>query len=141
MVGIFIRKIRKAGVADMDIKEFAQTLNNRQYGYPQFTKEELEIAKENGFVIVYGASDDLIEFEGAIQDEGSCFDGGTVWFNRERVTDGPITTAEKSIEALWCKEDDITWTYKTDIPHETFMIYEDDEKYCRGIVFDIEDVK
>lgn len=124
----------------MDIKEFAQVLDSRQYGYPQFTKEELEIAKENGFVIVCGASDDLMEFYGAITDEGDCFDGGTVWFNRERVTDGPITTAERCIEALWCKEDDITWTYKTDIPHETFMIYEDDEKYCRGIVFDIKNV-
>ena len=44
------------------------------------------------------------------------------------------------IKALWCKEDDITWTYKTDIPHETFMIYEDDEAYCRGIVFLINDL-
>lgn len=124
----------------MDIKEFAQMLDNRQYGYSQFAKEEIQIAKDSGFVIVCGASDDLMEFYGAITDEGDCFDGATVWFNRERVTDGPITTAGRCIEALWCKEDDITWTYKTDISHETFMIYEDDEKYCRGIVFRIEDV-
>lgn len=94
----------------MNIKEYAQKLDNRQYGYPQFTKEELLIAKDNGFVIVCGASDDLMEFYGAITDEGDCFEGGTVWFNRERVTDGPITTAEKCIEALWGEEDDITWT-------------------------------
>ena len=37
----------------MDIKEFAQMLDNREYGYPQFTKEEIQIAKENGFVIVW----------------------------------------------------------------------------------------
>ena len=124
----------------MDIKEFANVLDNREYGYPQFTKEEIQIAKDNGFVIVYGASDDLIEFDGAISDEGDCFDGGLVWFNRERVTDRPISVAERCIEALWRKEDDIAWTYKTDIPHETFMIYEDGEKYCRGIVFRIEEV-
>ena len=35
----------------------------------------------------------------------------------------------------------ITWCYKTDIPHETFMIYDDGEPYCRGIVFSIEDLK
>ena len=35
----------------------------------------------------------------------------------------------------------IAWTYRTDIPHETFMIYEDGEPYCRGIVFNIDDVK
>ncbi len=133
MVEVIYRKDKS-----MDIKEFVKMLDNREYGFPQFTKEELQIAKENGFVIVYGASDDLMEFSGAITDEGDCFDGGVVWFNKERVTDGPITTAERCIEALWCKEDDITWTYKTDIPHETFIIYEDGEAYCRGIVFSLE---
>lgn len=132
----------------MDIKEFAQMLDGRQYAYPQFTEEELQTAKENGFVIVCGASDDLMEFEGAIYDEAGCYEGGEVWFNRHSVTaDGPITTAERCIEALWCDKDAldengevITWTYKTDIPHETFMIYEDDELYCRAIVFKLEDV-
>ena len=45
----------------MMLKEFAQKLNGREYGWPQFTKEELAIAKENGFIIVHGASDDLME--------------------------------------------------------------------------------
>lgn len=132
----------------MDIKEFAQLLDDRQYDHPQFTEEELQIAKENGFVIVHGASDDLMEFEGAIYDEAGCYEGGDVWLNRQGVTaDEPITTSERCIEALWCDKevlDDngqvITWTYKTDIPHETFMIYEDDEPYCRAIVFKLEDV-
>lgn len=30
---------------------------------------------------------------------------------------------------------DVTWTYKTDIPHETFNIHDDNELYCTGIVF------
>lgn len=124
----------------MEIKEFAQMINGKQYGYPQFTKEELQIAKDNGFVIVYGASDDLMEFDGAIQGEGGCYDGGTVWFDRNRVYNGDGTAGDRCIEALWCTEDDITWTYKTDIPHETFMIYEGDEAYCRGIVFSINDL-
>ena len=62
----------------MDIKEFAKSISGKERGYPQFTKEEIGIAKENGFVIVYGESDDLIEFRGAIDDEGGCFDGGEV---------------------------------------------------------------
>lgn len=124
----------------MELKEFATMLNNREYDYPQFTKEELQIAKENGFVIVCGASDDLMEFYGAITSEGNCFDGGVVWFNKDGVIDAPATTGDKSIEALWCKEDDVTWTYKTDIPHETFMIFDQDEKYCKGIVFSIADL-
>ncbi len=50
------------------------------------------------------------------------------------------------ITAIWDGDTDengqlITWTYKTDIPHETYMIYEDGEPYCRGIVFSIENLK
>lgn len=131
----------------MEIKEFLQMINEKQYGYPQFTKEELRIAKDNGFVIVCGASDDLMEFYGAITDEGDCFDGGAVWLNKDRVVDAPATTGDRCIEALWCDGEAkdkngeiITWTYKTDIPHETFMVYEDNEPYCRGIVFSINDL-
>ena len=129
----------------MELNQFAEMLNGKEYGYPQFTKEELQIAKDNGFVIVYGASDDLMEFEGAITGEGDCYDGGTVWFNKERVIDAPTTRGDRCIEALWCDKNSndgngniITWTYKTDIPHETFIIYEDGESYCKGIVFEID---
>lgn len=128
----------------MDLKDFAKMINGKQYGFPQFTKEEIQAAKDNGFVIVCGASDDLMEFEGAITSEGDCYEGGTVWFNNQGVIDGPAVTGDRCIEALWCDPDakdadgrQITWSYKTDIPHETFMIYEDDEIYCRGIVFEV----
>lgn len=124
----------------MEIKEFANMIDGKQYGYPQFTKEELEIAKQNGFVIVYGASDDLMEFDGAVYGECGCYGGGEAWVDRNGVYNCPITVGDMCIKSLWCKEDDITWTYKTDIPHETFMIYEDDEAYCRGIVFSINDL-
>lgn len=131
----------------MNIKEFSKSISGKEYGYPQFTKEEIETAKENGFVIVCGASDDLMEFEGAIRNEIGCYDGGTTWVKGDRVNDAPIVAGEKAIKAIWCgaeKDDcgnEITWTYETEIPHETFMIYEDGEPYCRGIAFSIDDVK
>lgn len=131
----------------MDIKEFAKSINGKEYGYPQFTKEEIETAKENGFVIVYGASDDLMEFEGVIRDEAGCFEGGTVWISGDRIMDAPTLVGEKAIKAIWCgneKDKDgqrITWTYETDIPHETFLIHEGGEPYCRGIVFCMDDVE
>lgn len=135
----------------MDIKEFAKSISGKEYGYPQFTKEENETAKENGFVIVYGASDDLMEFEGAIRDEGGCFDGGRVYFNKTEVCQdesdrSAFDNYSNSINAVWDRDTDengklITWTYETEIPHETFMIYEGGEPYCRGIVFSIDDVK
>ena len=131
----------------MTVKEYAEMLNGREYGYPQFTKEEIQIAKENGFVIVYGASDDLMEFEGALYDEAGCFDGGTVYVCETGVIEYG-STETKHIEAVWCDTErkdtfgnTITWTYKTDIPHETFMIYDNDKPYCEAIVFSIDDIR
>lgn len=130
----------------MEIKEFAEMINGKQYGYPQFSKEEIALAKENQFVIVYGASDDLMEFDGAIYDEGGCFDGGKIYFDHNGVSED--NTKCNCITALWCDKNakdnngnQITWTYQTDIPHETFMIYENEESYCRGIIFHINDIK
>lgn len=86
------------------------------------------IAKGNGLVVVFGASDDLCEIRGAEDDEIDCFGGGEA------------TIAGTKIKINWCK-DGYSWTYDTDIPHECFDVYEDGEKYCRGIVFSISDVK
>ncbi|PPK77514.1 hypothetical protein BXY41_11653 [Lacrimispora xylanisolvens] len=130
----------------MDKKELAQLINGREYGYEIF-RDVRRAAIDAGLVIVSGASDDLIEFDGAIYDEGGCFDGGKVFFDRTGVSQDGLELANY-IEALWCDKaaldengNMITWTYKTDIPHETFMIYENEEPYCRGIVFDLADVK
>lgn len=134
----------------MDIKEFAKSISGKEYGYPQFTKEEIETAKENGFVIAYCCSGDFMEFEGAIQDEGGCLDGGKVYFNKTEVCQDETDRSgfdnySNCITALWCENEEngkpICWSYETEIPHETFMIYEGGEPYCRGVVFSIDDVK
>lgn len=132
----------------MTLKDFADSLNGKQYGYPQFTEKEVQLAKEHGFVIVCGASDDLMEFNGAIYDEAGCFDGGQVWINKNGIVDINTTTESCCIEAVWFdktrKTDNgmvIPWTYRTDIVKETFMIYEEEEPYCEGFVFDINTIK
>lgn len=130
----------------MDIKEFAKSISGKEYGYPQFTREEIKIAKENGFVIVYGYSDDLMEFDGTIQDEADCYLGGDVYFHKSGVVKGGMRLASSKIAAIWDRDEDdngnmITWAYETKIPHETFMIYAGGDPYCRGIVFRIEDVR
>lgn len=107
----------------MTIYEFAEKLNGRQYGN-EITKSEEQEAKELGFVVVFGYSDDNAEFRGAYNEEIGCWDGGRVY------EDG-----DQYIDAVWCKGD-FCWTYSTNIPHATFDIYEDGEKYCRGIVFE-----
>ena len=138
----------------MDAKELAAKLNGREY-CREITDEEVRQAKEAGLVVVFGASDDLIEFRGAIRDEGDCYDGGTVLIDTKGVLPSWDSASEseesaqeyferkakaRTITALWAKEPGYSWTYKTDIPHETFEIVEDGEPYCRGIVFNIGDI-
>ena len=78
----------------MTLKEFAERLNGAEYnGYPVFSKEDIGIAKENGFVIVTGTSDDLMEFEGAIEDEAGCFNGGKVYFSKNGVEEDKTQNA------------------------------------------------
>ena len=133
----------------MTKKELAEKLNGTEYaGYRVFSEEIIKEAKESGLVIVYGASDDLMEFEGAFTDEAGCFDGGTVWFNKKSVCYEDEVSAEYkySITAKWCNGEDedgnpATWSYETSIPHETFKIWEAGELFCIGIVFSIIDIE
>ncbi|MCD7826327.1 MAG: hypothetical protein LUH14_10270 [Clostridiaceae bacterium] len=135
----------------MNIKKFAKSISGKEYGTPQFTKEEIQIAKNNKWVIVYGASDDLMELDGYIHDETEVYDGGIVHiqlpYNHESgsVIGGGVVgnyglQNVMSIIAKWCEDKDsdgnvISWTYDTSVPHEEFNIFEDGEIYCRGIVF------
>lgn len=57
------------------LKYVAKRLNMLPYR-SEAKKEIVEFAKENGIVIVYGASDDLMELDGAIYDEFGCYEGG-----------------------------------------------------------------
>jgi len=59
----------------MTTQELAKKLDGRQHR-DEINEEEESQAKENGIVIVFGASDDLIEFRGAIYDEVGAYDGG-----------------------------------------------------------------
>lgn len=137
------------------LKKFAERITGREYRYPQFTKEEIQLAKVNGIVIVYGASDDLVELDGAIHDEADVWDGGKVhiqcpYMKAGQIIGGGIVAGNNgqqnvmSVTAKWCEDKDadgntISWTYDTSVPHETFMIYEDGKPYCRGIIFSIND--
>lgn len=119
------------------LKKFTELLNGVQYR--EIPEEVIKEAERNGIVIVSGASDDLCELEGAICEEFGCYDGGTAYLDEEgrlyhqKMVEKPC----KYITAKWGEdgEDGFTWTYETDIPHETFEMYSDDEKYCRGFVF------
>ena len=122
--------------------DFAKKLNGRQYGN-EITKEEIKEAKENGLVVVYGASDDLMGFVGAIDEEVDCDTGGyfRVTSKNLKVKKGDVTSKNK-IYADWDnRQKGASWCYDTEIHHSTFNIYEDGELYCIGIVFSIYDLQ
>lgn len=133
----------------MTKEEFAARLNGREY-LEEITKAEEAEAKQLGLVVIFGASDDLMEFRGAIDEEGGACGGTTAYFNADGLLQNEcedegcpyfekIKKSAKTIKALW-NTDGYSWTYETDIPHATFDIMEDGEKYCRGIVFSMSDL-
>lgn len=132
-------------------KALAQLLTSSEYPV-NIPKGLQQAAREAGLVIVYGASDDLMEFRGAINDEVGCYNGGTVLVDTEGLLPDydDIDKRDKddmrayfrrepegvSLEAVW-DDEGYSWIYRTYIPHETFDVVEDDKLYCRGIVFDL----
>ena len=134
----------------MTKEQLAAQLNGREYPLRLSAKDQLQ-ARNNGLVIVYGASDDLCEFDGAISDE--CGAPGDIFVTRAGVLElhddcdckfcGYKTAVARAtkIEAFWCVErEGPEWTYQTAIPHATFSIMEDGRVFCRGIVFSVEDL-
>jgi hypothetical protein len=132
----------------MDAQSAAAELDGCEYG-EEGNADLFEAMKAVGLVAVFGASDDLMEFRGAINDEIGCYDGGKAYLSStglfNRICDNDQCPHEEiliklctTIQAVWC-EGEYSWTYRTDIPHETFEVLEDGEKYCRGIVFKLSD--
>ena len=135
----------------MEPLQLCDMINGREYA-SEVTKEVEALAAENGLVIVFGASDDLMEIRGALKDEICCCNGGTTYFFdgdflQNECPEGDdcpyfakIIKNAKTVEALWCERGEWAWAYQTDIPHETFKIMDGGEKYCLGIVFKLSDI-
>lgn len=112
----------------MTIREFAAKLDGRQYGN-EMSNEEEKLAKEQNFLVVFGASDDLAELRGAIDDECGFFNGGEL-----KLENGHCPP----IKAVWCPRDrECAWAYETELPHAEFRVMENAEVYCYGIVCDL----
>ena len=124
-------------------EKLAEMLDGLQY--PEEPSDEIiTLAKENNCVIVFGSSDDLMEFRGSIYDELSAWGGTNAYLTKDGLFDSDceckyaqqVKQSCKTIIAVWDdKERDCSWSYKTDIPHTEFKVMEDNEVYCYGIVF------
>lgn len=130
----------------MDIFEAAKRIDGREYR-SEVSKELAQELKENRLVAVFGYSDDVMVFEGAINDEfyettyvtkdgvleNSCEDDDCPYFAK-------LKKSAKMVVPKWAEEDGISWIYETEIPHATFNIMEDGDIYCRGIVFSLDNL-
>lgn len=113
----------------MTKEELASKLNGREYG-EEITPEEEAEAKASGLVVIFSASDDLMEFRGAIDNEVSVV--GNHGFVCLTSTTGML---QKVIALQDCYG--YAWSYKTELSHATFDIMNDGARYCRGIVIEL----
>lgn len=121
----------------MNTKEWAEKLNNIEYPADEIWDMRKQF-EEDGVVVVYGASDDLIEFEGAIQDEGDCYNDEVFYLNKEGLT---TSYSKNYVKVTHPHNGTVQFNYETNIPCEWFDVMEDGELYCKGFVFNINDLK
>ena len=125
----------------MTKEELASRLNGRQYRFEISKAEELE-AHASGLIVIFGASDDLLEFRGAIDDEVGAWGGKIVFItpngllNNECDDDDCPYFQKIVVNAEWDK-DGYSWVITSNLSYAPFDILEDGEKYCRGIVINI----
>lgn len=138
---------------EMEIGDFAKKIDGVEYGELIHIKNKFAVeAKDNGFVIVYGASDDLIEFDGAYQEEVYIgMDGGIGTFDFDGTSDDGKKHNHKVV-GYWCgkvngkqikswEPTQAVWEISVSMPSEPFNIYEDGEVFCVGCIFKISDMK
>lgn len=142
----------------MTKEEFAERVDGREYPF-KLSEDEERAADVNDLLVVYGCSDDLIEFRGATRHEAGAIFGGYRIVNvigrvMEPLEDDEILRLGRfgldelaiagpgafKITAIWDGGNGYSWEYETAVPHATFDVLETGEKYCRGIVIDLREV-
>lgn len=131
---------------NMNAKELAAVLNGLSYK-SMVPPGVIEGAKQDRLIIVWGTEGDTIEFSGALFGSVPCYDGCIIYLDNVGIIknecsneDCPyflekIKYAVMLVKGHWCATSDYTWTCATNVPCEGFDVFQDGEKYCRGIVF------
>lgn len=132
-------------------KAFAEKLIDRQYG-EELTPPEEEEARAAGLVVVFGASDDLAEFRGAIRDEagigairittnGKFLEDERMDALKELVDEGVLSESDlPKFGVIIARHTESGHSYDTSIPHAKFTVTEDGEHFGEGIVFHLSDL-
>ena len=120
----------------MTPEEFAAKITGRKHG-KELTKKEESQAKEFGLIVVFGQASldaDLVQIRGSFHyddlEEDDFFMSNPVKMNKHpgiRIS-------------VFYDDYDNYRVFKTKIPHATFDTYEDNEPFCRGIVFSVKEL-
>jgi len=148
----------------MNLKEWAKKLNGCEYGN-EVSDEDIELLEKDGVVAVFGYSDDNMELVGAINDEYPAYDNSVYYYCGDEsfmeendinefldYVDDEYPALKKIVTKALCdnkdnssitikKSDKCQFEYETNIPNvEYFDVLEDGELYCKGFIFNINDL-
>ena len=124
------------------MKKLADELNGRQY-LEEMTRAEVTQAQADGLLVLFGRSDDLVEARGFFDDEIGICEGLIRLHARGFLEEHGHCECRfcgyeklaKALPAITVKQDrDIMWTLTTGVPSESFVVKDDGEDYCRGLV-------
>jgi len=135
----------------MPIRTVADLIHGREYT-EEFTDEILKFLKDNRLCAVVGAGDDNVEIHGYFREEIGAFGGAVVKMNKGGLIpnlcdhdkcpyyEKQVREAKNEINAIW-NESGYSWFIDANFNYVSFDIMEDGVKFCRGIVFSIDDLK
>lgn len=149
----------------MTKEQFAAQLEGRDRRNV-ISKAEIKLAKDNNLLIVFGVSDDLMQFCGILNERYDAFGGREVFLHKNTDEEIAILScydAQKIQRSLgdkipfnlyaliigqqWQpKEINCAWIIYCNAPHAIFDIYDIDDNngkdlFCRGMVLEKNDIK
>jgi hypothetical protein len=117
------KELSREPIEKSKAEELAERLNNREYRSETETID-VDFAAENNLLIVYGASDDLMEVDGADEEEYGASVNDQIKF--------VCLNQDVTINVL-----SYPWSYSASHKFFKFDINEDGEKWSEGIVIDL----
>ena len=151
----------------MTKEELAELMNGKEQGQ-EITVVDCEKAARSRLVAVFGWDDDQCIIRGAINDRWTASPPGTIFgiangriipslvlpedllsLKRYGLLAQAINVCQGAyrIELHFAMlEDDnpdseAAWEVRTNAPHEKFMIFSDGDRFCRGAVFDLDELE